>query len=85
LHLLWFILYNLVCLFIFLKSGDARLVFLIKIVGYPAIYWTSKPFNGRYDYYFKNLGFDPKGLFIKTCFMDLILFLVLIIPLSFLF
>jgi hypothetical protein len=85
LHLLWFILYNLTCIFIFLTSGDAILVFLIKIFGYPAIYLISKPFNSRYDYYFKNMGLNTQRVFINICLMDLMLFLVLIIPLTFMF
>jgi hypothetical protein len=85
LHLLWFILYNLLCLFILLKSGDVRLTLLIKIAGYPAIHLISRPFNRRYDYYFKNMGFNPNRLFLLVCLFDTTVFSVLIVFLRFLF
>lgn len=85
LHLLWFILYNLICIFIFLKSGDARLALIIKVVGYPAINLISRPFSRRFDDYFRNMGYDSRKLFFNICLVDLLAFIVLIIPLIFLF
>lgn len=79
LHLLWFILYNLVCVGIFFTSWDIRLVILLKLVGYPTIYLISRPFNKRHDYYFKNIGLFPPRLFMVISLMDLTAFSILMI------
>ncbi len=83
LYRLWMILYNLVSIGIFLKTGDIGLVFLLKLIGYPAIHLIVRPFSQRYDYYFYNLHYTPSRLFFIICLLDLTAFAVLIIPLSF--
>lgn len=82
LHLLWFILYNLVCIPLAFLSPNVQLILLIKLVGYLVIWPVTRPFNKKYDYYFKNNGYSSGKLFLIISLIDLILFSVLIIPLK---
>lgn len=85
LHLLWFILYNLVCIGLLVLSPVISLVLLTKLVGYPVIYLLTRPKYSRYDYYFKNHRLSINRLFFTVCLADLVAFSVLFIPIKLLF
>lgn len=82
LHLIWFILYYLVCIGFILLSPYIAFVLLIKLMGYPAIYLLSRPMYRKHDYYFNNLGHSVNKLYLTTFAWDLFAFSILLIPFS---
>ena len=82
LHLLSFIVWNVICIAFLFMSPYILLVFLTKLVSYPSIWLITRPMNKRYDYYFKNNGRSVASLFLTVTLVDFLVFSGLVIPFS---
>jgi len=85
LHLIAFLLADLIAIVFLFLSPYISFVLIIKLFGYVPIYIIKRPWTSNYDYYLKNLGVAPVKLFVVISIIDFSLFSILVAPFRLLF